>query len=455
MSNLGFHSLFHRTASFQGVRAVRFFIERDKTLFSPEAYIPEKKRLFPPDGISLMGFDVILFTVSYELDYVNVIQMLELSSIPPVSEERDDRFSFIISGGIAPTANPLPLSVFSDLVFTGDMEEGLERILQTLFRQRFEKSDETRRKLSSVQGSLLAGWDVPKRNVSNTIPVPAHSVVLTPQTEFSNMLLVEIVRGCRGTCSFCMTRCATNPVRIVEEASILDCVRKGASHTRRVGLVAPLITDHPRLIEIVRSINRLGVRVAFSSMRPDRFSLKLAGLLKENSQTTVTFAPETGSFLLRRSIGKDIGDDVLLSAVHVAAQHGVRKVRYYIIFGLPDETPHDVLSVGVLARNTMKILGEYGGSLHLSINPFIPKKGTPLEKEQVCPPDYYKEMKKLLGNELGNDRAISMRFESTRLLYLQHHLSVGGRETGRLLYRCYIDGSMKPFDDLGPEVYLK
>ena len=450
MSNLGFHSLFHRTSSFHGVRIARFFIERDRSLFSPEQFIPEKRRLFHADSPTLRGFDVILFTVSYELDYLNVIRMLELSSIPPVSEERDGRFPYVIAGGIAPTANPMPLSVFSDIVFIGDMEQALERILEILFRHGFKKSDTTLKGLSDVQGVYLPGGDVSKKSINNTIHVPAHSVVITLKTEFSGMFLVEIVRGCRGRCSFCMTRCVAKPVRVVQEDSVLDCVRAGAPHVKRAGLVAPLITDHPRLIEIVKSINRMGIRVAFSSMRPDRFSVELAKLVRKNGQTTVTFAPETGSLPLRRRIGKDIGDDVLLEALDVAARHGVKRVRYYIMYGLPEEGFDDVMSIVELAKKSVEVLRKNGGTLHLSINPFIPKRKTPLENAKVYPLEYYRENKRVLSRKLKEVRGVTYKFESTRLLYLQYYLSVGGRETGSLLYGCYKAGSMKPFDELGP-----
>jgi radical SAM superfamily enzyme YgiQ (UPF0313 family) len=454
MSNLGFHSLYHRTASFHGVRTARFFFERDKTFFSPEAFVPEKRRLFSEEHLSLRGFDVILFTVSYELDYVNILRMLDYSSIPPVAKERDVRFPFVIAGGIAPTANPMPLSVFSDFVVIGDMEQSLERILEILFRQEFKKSSETFQMLSGVRGVCLSG-SVSKRNVTQTVRVPAHSVVLTPKTEFSNMFLVELVRGCRGNCSFCMTRGVTKPVRIMQDDKVLECIRLGAAHTKRAGLVAPLITDHPHLIRLVRSINNLGIRVAFSSMRPDRFSVELAKLVKENQQTTVTFAPETGSQRLRSRIGKDIGDDVFLDTVRLATQNGITRIRYYIMYGLPEETTEDILSIGELAKKTYDVVKNNGGTLFLSINPFIPKRETLMEKEKIYPLDYYKEMKELLERHIGEVRGITCKFESTRLLNLHYHLSVGNRETGSLLYRCYIDGSMKPFDELGPEVGVR
>jgi radical SAM superfamily enzyme YgiQ (UPF0313 family) len=445
MSNLGFHSLFHRTASFQGIRAVRFFIERGSTLFSPDSFIPEKKRLFERKGGSLRGFDVILFTVSYELDYLNIIRMLQLSAVPPVREERDARFPIIISGGIAVSANPFPLSVFSDIVFVGDMDGSLERILEILFRQGFEKSEKTKKLLSAVPGVLLGGKESPERNISDPLREPAHTVVLSPKTEFSNMFLVEIVRGCKGSCSFCMTRCVNRPVRTVRPQKVIERVRLASSYTKRAGLVAPLITDHPELAGIVKEINAFGVRVSFSSMRPDRFTESLAALIKENNQTTVTFAPETGSSTFRKRIGKRIENEEFFKAVETAAAYGVRRIRYYLIYGLPGENDDDIASFGDIAEKTNDIMKRYNGTLYLSINPFIPKKQTPFEDAGIYPLSYYKKAEASIRRVL-EPLHILYRFESTRLLSLQYQLSVGGSDTGKLLYRCVLEGSLKAFE---------
>lgn len=445
MSNLGFHSLFHRTALFQGVRAVRFFIERGGALFSPESLIPEKKRLLERCGGTLRGFDVILFTVSYELDYLNLVKMLRVSDIPPLCEEREGRFPIIVAGGVAVSANPLPLSVFCDIVFAGDMDGSLERILEILFRRGFEKGGKTAAMLAEVPGVYLGGTKIPERNIKDPLSEPAHTVVLSPNTEFSNMFLVEIVRGCKGSCSFCMTRCVNRPVRTVKPHKVIERVRLASSFTKRAGLVAPLITDHPELAGMVKEINGLGVRVSFSSMRPDRFTESLASLIEENGQTSVTFAPETGSSVFRKRIGKRIENEEFFKAVEIAAAFKVRRVRYYLIYGLPGENDDDIVSFGDIAKKTNDIVKRHNGTLYLSINPFIPKKQTPFENAGIHPISYYKAAEARIKRVL-EPLEISYRFESTRFLHLQYHLSVGGIDTGRLLYRCILEGSMKAFE---------
>jgi radical SAM superfamily enzyme YgiQ (UPF0313 family) len=447
MSNLGFHSLFHRTSVFGRLRTVRFFLEKGKELFSPEAFISEKKSLFRASPPTLRNFDLILFTVAFELDYINIIKMLELSSLPPLSSDRDERYPLIITGGTAPSANPNVLSVFSDLVCVGDMEDLLERILETLFRYNFRKSDNAFKEIEEIEGVYRMGGKVPMRWIKKDITTPAHSAVLTSKTEFRDKFLIEVVRGCRNTCTFCMTGCVTDPVRIVKSELITKLVKGIIPYTRRVGLIAPVLSDHPDIVEIVKKINALGFVASFSSLRADKFSKELAGLIKTNGQKSVTFAPETGSYILRKRIGKDLSDEDLYHAVTLAAENGVKRFRYYIMYGLPKETADDIRKIVLLSKRTLDLISQLGCTLHLSINPFIPKKGTALERQSIYPFEYYREMQKLLKKELEGIDNLSVKFESIRFLYLHYQLSIGSMDTGYLLNDCIRKGSMRPFKE--------
>ncbi len=456
MSNLGFHSLFDRTASFHGISAVRFFIERNRTIFSPDAFIHERKSAFTSQFKNLKGFDVILFTVSFELDYINIIRMLLYSSIPAFCTDRGQRSPIIIVGGIAVTANPMPASVFSDVVFVGDMESGLEEILEILMEHGFRKSEHLFEELLQIEGVYAYMFSkckaVAKRRITKDIKEPAHSVVLTKNTEFSNMFLIEIVRGCRNSCTFCMTRCVAAPVRTIKKERIIRNVKRVLPFTSRVGLIAPVITDHNDLPDIINAINDMGFIISFSSLRADDFNEEMAGFLKANKQKTVTFAPETGSFGLRKRIGKKFTDEMLLHAVSLAMDYGIKRFRYYIMYGLPDESIGDIYDIARLVKKTLKLFKRKDYRLHLSINPFIPKKGTPLEGEKIYPLDYYAGAQKILKEELGELPGLSLRFESLRLLHVHYHLSTGNREIGHLLYGCLMKGSMKQFKYIGSGV---
>jgi radical SAM superfamily enzyme YgiQ (UPF0313 family) len=446
MSNLGFHNLFDRVSHFHGVRTVRFFIEKNTKLFSPDAFSPKKLDIFKGRGDNLKGFDALFFTLSFEMDYINLLKMLKASSIPLIKNERREKSPLIIVGGIAVTSNPEPLWVFSDILFLGDMEGKIEKIMSVLFESGFRLSSSLIEQLEQIEGVWMQNERIPKRSITTVLSVPSHSVILTRNTEFSNMFLLEIIRGCRNTCAFCMTRCAGSPVRNFTPGSIFDTVMPALSYTRRVGLIGPVLTDHPDLIKIVNRINGLDATVSFSSLRADDFSDEIAVLLGKNKQRSLTFAPETGTDSLRSRIGKNLSNHTILESVRRACEFGIRKFRFYFMYGLPGEREEDIDGIIELVRKTLKLFKGAGYSLHLSINPFIPKRGTSFAHAHLFHKDYYKEVQKRLSEGLKNKEKISFRYESLRFLYTHAILSTGGRETGVSLYRAFTGQSFADFE---------
>jgi len=463
MSNLGFHNLFHHIGSFFGIRAVRFFYERDG-LFSPD----ENPYTARTGMNELSGYDAIFFTVSFELDYINIIRALRLSSIPPLRADRNNTGPLVICGGIAPTANPEVLSQICDIIYLGDMECGLGEMLSSFMRFSFRKGNELFREIVDIPGVLVTGMrmkggsggdtgrcgrkDVEggfTRSFLRKLDEPAHSVVISGETEFSNMLLVEIVRGCRGSCKFCMTRCVNAPVRNADALRVVEIVREYPG-VRRVGLIAPVLTDHPDLHSIVRSINRIGPSVSFSSLRADDFNEETANLLVKNGQNAVTFAPET-SWRLRNRIGKKLTDEMLLEAVGTAVDHNIRRIRFYLMYGLPGETMEDMEAVAGLIRKAYDMIRAAGGNLVLSVNPFVPKKNTPFSGFRLFPPAYYREVQDYLKHELGTIKGITAKFESLKKLYVHYYLSIGNSDVGPLLCRCVEKGTMRRFREMAGE----
>ena len=448
MSNLGFQSLFHRLSLFHGLQVHRYFIERDGVVHSPDYSAYSAK-----SGGALKGYDALIFSVSFELDYIHLFSMLKSSNISIEKERRLHGRPMIIAGGVAVTANREILSSIADILFLGDMECGLEEMMSTLVEYEFKNSDTVLENLAHISGCYtpsVHGLEAQERKsvekaVLPVIHDPAHTVVLTANTEFSNMFLIEIGRGCKNSCTFCMTRCVHSPPRSVEQKVVVGKAEMAASFTKRVGLVAPVLTDHADLSGIVRQLNHLNMKVSFSSLRADHFNEDIAGLLKDNGQSTVTFAPETGSEELRRSIGKQLKDDVLLKAVATALEYGVRRIRYYFMIGLPGETSHDIEALVKLVRKTASLFPSRGVQLVLSINPFVPKMGTAMQKEHLYSMEYYNAVHSYIRGELNGLKAVRLRFESLKRLYLHYYLSIGDQSIGRLLAQCINRGSMRDF----------
>jgi radical SAM superfamily enzyme YgiQ (UPF0313 family) len=433
MSSLGFHRLFHLVASYPGIRAARLFFE------SGRAWSPD-----PPEAA-----DVLLFSVSFELDYPNILDMLEQAGLDPLRGERSGGPGrLVVVGGIAVTANPLPLSPFADIICRGDMEVSLPPLLGLLARAPFTERGDLLGEAAALPGVYVPEpaetgrrGGVPEPAHLAEITEPAHSAVVTPRAEFARMFLVEVARGCRGSCLFCMTRCV-NPFRSAPVARVVDLAGKARGFAGRVGLIAPVVTDHPRLEDLVRSLNRLGMRVSFSSLRADHFTPEIARLVRANGQRTVTFAPETGSVELRRSLGKPLEDRSLLAALSLGREHGARRFRWYFMYGLLGEREGDLDAIGRLVREAASLLAG-GGELALSVNPFVPKRMTPLQDFPLYPPGYYQAARERLRELLAGIPGVTARFESLRTLALHYHLSQGSGETGLLLHRYRSEGGLR------------
>jgi len=449
MSNLGFQNLLLKAGIFSGIRVARFFYQKTEGLFSPEFFNPREKDIFPDGKLSFQNFDACFFSVSYELDYLNILRMLALSSVHPLSRRRDKKGPIIVVGGITVTANPFVISPFADIAYLGDMEVGLEKIFGILLEAGFEKSEKLYTKLGEIEGVYIPSIrsKPPRRAIWTAISNPAHSAVITGKTQFSNMFLVELVRGCKNYCTFCMTRCIASPVRTFSQESILRVVKKAKEKAVRVGLIAPVLQDHPQLVEIVKNINRMDFQVSFSSLRADMFNQDLAELLVLNKQKSITFAPETGSDELRKRIGKSLKNEELIDAVALAVEKGIRKFRYYIMYGLPGEKEKDIRCTLELVKKTISLFRFPDCSLHLSINPFVPKKSTPLAGEGIFTRSYYSNIRKELIQGLKSIKKVHVKFESLRLFYIQVLLSTGDRETGELLYSSFVKNSYRPLEE--------
>ena len=465
MSNLGFLSLFHFLASIDGIKVDRYFIERDGKLFSPEVSIlktsSNRNRI-----TGLAAFDALFFSVSFEMDYINIVKMLLLSGIDPISENRTKKNPIIITGGIVVTANPMPMSVISDIVYLGDMELGLKNLLELLFEHKFKRHDKFLNNASKIPGFYVRNVNsvVPDRAVKNDIETPAHSVIVSSNTVFANKFLIEVARGCKNSCRFCMTRTSNFPPRSIQKDSILEVAKRVKNYAGSVGLIAPVVNDNPDLIKVVNELNKIGYSVSFSSLRADRFTKELARLIRVNGQRTVTFAPETGSDSLRKKIGKFLKNEVILNSVELSIKNGIKNIRYYFMYGLPFERWEDIEAILNLTNETLKIVGNYG-SLHLSINPFIPKKKTPFENEKIKNLSYYNNVKGYLLNNLKQikkSKNLSIRFESLKFIHTHFFLSEGNEKTGyylakggfsRSIGRIERDLKQLYYDGISPDEY--
>jgi radical SAM superfamily enzyme YgiQ (UPF0313 family) len=281
---------------------------------------------------------------------------------------------------------------------------------------------------------------------------PTVSQIITPYTEFKNMFLIEIGRGCPYQCRFCLAGCFYNPVRYRSLGHIRDQLEKANQLTRssgypRIGIVATAIADYPNLDEFCDEMLRKNITVSFASLRADKAPDTLLKLLKQGGQKTVTFAPEAGSESLRNSIGKPMPDNHLTDMVTRSVALGLLNVKLYFMLGLPQETEADIIALINLSRklrdallSASKKLGR-AGKLVISINPFVPKKGTRFENEPMVPlPELNKKIN-LIRERLQKENNIKLQIANPKLAGLEAEISLGGREFGQRL----INLSFQPF----------
>jgi len=273
---------------------------------------------------------------------------------------------------------------------------------------------------------------------------PAYSTILTPNTEFSDTLLVEIARGCPWGCHFCAAGHIYRPFRALPVEMALDIVRGRPEGIRKVGLVGSAVCDHPGIDRLCEELRRLDLRIGVSSIRADRLSDALLRTLVQGGLRTLTLAPEAGSERLREAVGKRMDTERLLDTAARAVTFGIPNLRLYAMIGLPSETDEDLVQLADLTLRVRERMNSAGGQrpglLTLSITPFIPKPRTPFQRKGMASP---KELRRKLGGirkALRRERGIRVKTEGLRDVRFQALLSRGDRRVTDLLLHHHRHG---------------
>jgi radical SAM superfamily enzyme YgiQ (UPF0313 family) len=207
------------------------------------------------------------------------------------------------------------------------------------------------------------------------------SAILTRDTELGDLYLIEVERGCNWGCRFCLTSQAFSPMRYRSVDTLITQAEEGLKYRRRLGLVGPAVSDHPRIEELMPKLSQMGAELSVSSLRVAPLSGVVLRELARGGARTVTLAPEAGSQRLRHVIKKGISEDDILKAIEIVAEQGIKQVKLYFMIGLPSETDEDIERMINLSLECKRILDNRrpGGRLTLNIAPFVPKAGTPFQ----------------------------------------------------------------------------
>jgi radical SAM superfamily enzyme YgiQ (UPF0313 family) len=385
----------------------------------------------------LTDFAVLAFSISYELDYFNVVGMLKASGIPLFAKDRDETHPLVIAGGPCITANPMPLSPFFDCLCIGEAEAILPTMLPVIKEGSSENRQELLKALAVLPGVYVPGYKqktIARQWLADLDSFPVHSTVLTRDTELGDMYLIEIQRGCKWGCHFCLVSCAYKPLRFHSFDSLVEQAKAGLKLRKRLGLVGPAVTDHPQIEELVARLHKMGAKISVSSLRIKPLPLAILGEVIKGGTNTVALAPEAGSQRLRTYIHKGINEDDILEAVEKVAEQGVKQLKLYFMIGLPTETDDDIEEMARLVTKCKELLDKHltGSRITLTIAPFVPKAGTPFQRQGMESMAVLKRRLSLLKNQL-TEKGVSVKNESLEWSEVQTVLSRGDAKLAEAL----------------------
>ena len=314
MSNLGVHALYRQLNSYDNVVGERVFWEGDSPI-SLESQRP------------LSDFAAVIFSISYELDYFNVVSILKSSGIPLYAQERGEGQPLVIAGGPCIMANPMPISPFFDALAIGEAEPLLPKMLSVIAEGVGARRDDVLKSLASLPGLYVpryySGGAVARQWAKNLDDFPVASMVLTRDTELGDLYLIEAERGCNWGCRFCLVSQCFAPMRYRSLESLLAQAEEGLKYRKRLGLVGAAVSSHPQIEELLPRLTAMGAELSLSSLRIAPLSDVVIRELARGGAKTVTLAPEAGSERLRSLVKKGITEEDILKAVERVAGVGI------------------------------------------------------------------------------------------------------------------------------------
>lgn len=460
MSNLGLHILYQLINARGDSACERFFLP------PPQLQEEHRKSRTPLLSIEssrpLADFPVIFVMLSFEMDYDNLLTVLDLGHIKLRAAERGEREPLVIIGGPCATFNPEPLAAVADAFVIGEGEVTVQRVLDVVYAA--EGRQERLQQLVTLPGVYVPSFYEPEYDeqgdflrlqpqpgaperirrqwVREIDAYPHASAIVTDATEFADMYIVEVARGCGRHCRFCMAGyCFRRPRPRALEAIIADIERRPA-RTRKIGLMGAAVSDYPQMAELTEYLKQQGLPFSLASMRADMLTPQLAEALSLSGQRTMTIAPEAGSVRMRAAINKGITEEHVKRAVSLAAAAGMRHIKLYYMIGLPGEEDVDIeetVAMILRIRRQMDALGSKG-ELVVSVNGFVPKPFTPYQWAPLCEIRTLKRRFKLLADGLKREKHVKLITESLKETVIQSVLARGDRRIGEALLTAHLTG---------------
>ena len=463
MSALGFLTVFQHIDSIDGIFAERIFTDTEKTFLKPE------------------DVDILSFSVSFELDYLGILKVLEKYNIPFLAEERKEDYPLIYGGGPVLTANPEPFAPFFDFIMIGDAEPYITQVFELLKQNKGKSKKEMLKSISHIEGVYIPSlkysekiydkeceqnFEMPDlkdehsnhnnksdtesiiksdnsiKKVSASLTECVATPILTQNSFFPNTYIIEVERGCNRNCAFCMTAYINNPIRFCPYEDIKNKIDTALKYTNKIALLGALICAQPQIDDICSYIIKKAeihkdLEVSVSSLRADFVSDKTLEMLRCCGQKTATIAVEAGSERLRKIINKNLSETDILNVVDKMVKFGFNGLKLYGIIGLPGETYQDLDAFVDLCRKIKQ--KNKGFILTPAFSTFVPKAQTPFQfakREDTKILEKKIEYLKKSFAKIG----IKIRTGSAKWDFVQTVLSLGSRDLTPYLIEIYKQG---------------
>ena len=480
---LAFPDVYEIGMSYTGFQLLYHILNRQPHIWAERVFAPwpdmeeqlRKHRLplyslesFTP----LNQFDVLGFTLQYELTYTNILNMLNLAGIPVLAKDRAAHDPFVIGGGPC-SCNPEPMADFFDAFLIGDGEQAAIEMVQCI--EKGKQQGKTREQIlldlaqiwgvyvprfyqavydssGTFKGTRPVRKEVPPiiktRIVTDLQPEYYPTSPIVPLIEVTHdRLAVEVMRGCTEGCRYCNAGMIYRPVRERPVNDILWQMKAGLEQTGydEVSFLSLSISDYSYLNQLMidsrRELGDAQVNVSFPSMRLDSFNETIAEFVAQVRKSGFTFAPEAGSQRLRNVINKNISEEDLFKSVEIALQNGWKLIKFYFMIGLPGETDEDIIAIADLLKRLVRMSKQYGKiQFNVSVSPFSPKAHTPFQWERQNSIDEIWHKVDLLKFHLKKERRVKLTWRDPKISFLEGILGRADRRMARVIYEVWQSG---------------
>ncbi|NOX33529.1 MAG: radical SAM protein [Deltaproteobacteria bacterium] len=437
MSSLGFQAVYKLANKIDFLACERVFLsdsgKKGKHIKSLES------------GLSLEQFDIILFSISFENDFTNLVQLLEDAGIPLRSPDRNHTHPLVVAGGVACFLNPEPIAPFIDCFLLGEAE-----CLLDIFFDKFSKKTSKNSFLQTLEKKIPGAY-VPALHTSkdpfkikvqyleNLEKITTCTSILTSGTAFKDTFLIETLKGCPHGCRFCSAGFIYRPPRIYPCNNIYAAMDTASGKTDKIGLVSSAIADHPGITGICDYGLKHSFKLSFSSLRADKLTDEFISILSNSKVKTATIAPEAGSKRMRNIINKNIDERDILLAAKGLVNGGIINLKLYFMIGLPFELTQDVNAIVELTKKIKSAFLAASkkkkkiGTITLSVNPFIPKPCTPFQWAAMEDEIILKKRADIIRQGLKKLANVKINIESLRKAKIHALLSRGDQKTADII----------------------